>query len=111
MTHILTSTEILEREDLYDIQEMDSIYYQLTDGEMGWLDFVRGRYAIADYLDSVLDDNNVATIDQYALSAAMNGDNECCPFAPCLDRETGLAKLIFWIYSEEPEYSDYFDET
>ena len=107
------SKQILDADDLYDVQELDSIEYQPTKDELGWLDFVRGKYAIADYFDSVLTmwhEQPVLVIDPYMMSAAMNGDNGDCPFAPCLAEDTALAKLIFWTYSEDAEYDDYFEK-
>ena len=58
---IYTSEEILQSEGLYDIQDNASmgitIKYQLTKDELQWLDFVRGRYSIADYIDKNMEYN------------------------------------------------------
>lgn len=101
-----TSDEILAQEELYDIQERggsfgEPIRYRMTPGELGWLDFVRGRYSIADYIDANLEDD-VLTIDAYEISRAMDDDD--CPYVPvCLDDSTALAKLCFWLYMEPYE--------
>lgn len=105
-THIHESDEILSADDLYDLVEnannLVPVRYRLTSGELGWLDFVRGRYSIADYVSDNLDDDKVLTFQSDALSRALHDDNGDCCFAACLSEDTALAKIIFWCY-QEPE--------
>jgi len=100
---IYTSEDILQADDLYKIQEDVcsfglEIAYKMTDGELGWLDFARGRYSIADWIDERLIDD-MLTFD-YTFSEALHDDNGDCPFAACLSEDTALAKLFFWCYNE-----------
>ena len=104
---VYTSDEILNMEDLYDIQERVSSFglsvkYQLTDDEMGWVDFVRGRYSIADYIDENTDENNVLSIDMW-VSKALNDDCKGFGKAVCLSDDTALQKILFWVYMEDIE--------
>lgn len=101
---IYTSNEILQSEDLYEIQEIVgsfglSIKYQLTLDELKWVDFVRGRYSIADYIDKNSNENNVLTIDLQVSKAL---DDDCGGFgkAVCLSDNTALQKILFWVYQE-----------
>jgi len=100
---IYNSDEILNMDDLYGIQERVSsfglsIQYQLTKGESKWVDFVRGRYSIADYIDNNTDENDILTIDN-DVSGAMDSDNGGAGKAVCLSDETALQKILFWVYS------------
>ena len=104
---IYTSEEILARDDLYDIQKDfccfgESFKYVMTDGELGWLDFVRGRYSIADWINENLecvDDVKMIHVltfsDPESLSQALE-DDDCQNKAVCLDDDTALQKLFFW---------------
>lgn len=103
-----TAEEILAMDDLYEIQEEAGhglpIRYRMTPGELGWLDFVRGRYGIADYIDENLEDD-VVTIDAYEISRVMADDD--CPYKlVCLADDTALAKLCFWIYMDPDDLED-----
>ena len=99
-----TSKQILKMDELYDIQERAgngvSVKYWVTDDEIGWLDFVRGRYSIADWMDENMIDG-VLSIESIGLSDAL--DNDCGGFgkAVCLSDETALQKLFFWCYIDE----------
>lgn len=98
-----TSAEILASDDLYDIQEQVCSYgaeikYQMTDGELGWLDFVRGKYAIADWIDDQME-GTVLTIDD-SLSQALDDDCKGWGKATCLSDDTALQKIFFWCYME-----------
>ena len=96
-----TSKQILDAEDLYDLAESDSFQYLLTDGEIGWLHFITGRYSIADYIEDNLDADNVVTLDPYGISEALQADNGNSPFATCLSEDTALAKIFFWLFIED----------
>jgi hypothetical protein len=101
MHKIFTSEEILSKDDLYDLQDMASmgqtIYYKLTEAEKGWVDFVRGRYPIADYIDQNETDGILA-IDAYEMSKALDEDCEGFGKGVCLSDDTGLQRLFFWLY-------------
>lgn len=104
--HIYTSAEILALDDLYDIQEKVSsfglpIQYQMTEGELGWLDFVTTRYSIADWIGAHLD-GDILTLDD-TFSAALDDDCRLAGKAVCLSDDTALQKLFFWCYSETPD--------
>lgn len=72
------------------------IQYQLTSDELVWLDFVTGRYSIADAIKAAMNEAGVLTINSYAFSEAMDQDNgNSGGFAACLGRDTALA-LILW---------------
>lgn len=101
---IYTSAQILAQEDLYDLQEVlsggRSFKYQLTDAEMGWLAFVRGRYSIADWIDARIDSWAVLTIDD-SFSEALDSDCEGAGKAVCLDDNTALQRIFFWGYTPQ----------
>ena len=51
MIHTSESLKALDGEfENFHYQLEDGEKYQLTDGELGWVEFVLGRYAIADHL-------------------------------------------------------------
>jgi len=78
----------------------DGEQYKLTDGEIGWLDFVSGRYAIASHIcDNMV--NGVYTVDCCGMSTAMSDDSIFCK-AVCLDDDTTLQSIFFYS-SIEPD--------
>ena len=106
-----TSDEILEMENLYELQDEFScseipFSYEITDGELGWLEFVRGRYSIADWVEENLTciEDEEAEYEKYFLKFD-NPDKltECLEEdgiphkAVCLDENTALARLFFWL--------------
>lgn len=105
---LYTSEEIENAEDLYELQDSFAssaipFKYQMTEGELQWLDFVRGRYAIADWIQSNLDNNGILTFNcPFAMSAALNEDSPGWCKAVMLSDETALQRLFFWL-CEEPE--------
>ncbi len=97
---------MLTDSELYDIQEQICSFgrtykYTLTDGERGWLDFVRGRYSIADYLLDRMVDNTVELDDD--LSKALDDDCEGFGKAVCLSDDTDLQAIFFYCYTESDE--------
>jgi hypothetical protein len=106
-----TSKEILDLDDLYNLQDtyLSSgivFSYQLTDGELGWMEFIKNRYEIYDLLIENIDEKNILTFnfDSYELGQTLANDGVEYK-APCLSDETALQKLFFWI-SSEPEMSE-----
>lgn len=97
MRKVYTSKEILEANDLYELQEEVVIKYEMTGDELQWLDFVKGRYTIADYLLDNLEENTV-TIDASDVSDALDADCEGCGKAIMLSDDTALQRILFWIY-------------
>jgi hypothetical protein len=98
--HIYSSKEILAMDDLSDLQELDNIIYSMTQDEMIWLDFVTGKYSIADYLNDNLDGENV-TISQLDLSIALDYDCDGHGMAVMLSEDTALQKICFWLYADD----------
>lgn len=96
---VYSSDEILALDDLYEIQENGNCRYQLTDGEIGWLNFVRGRYSIADVIDNNLDDG-IVYLDCDEISQALDEDCGHYGKAVCLADDTALQKILFWLYTE-----------
>lgn len=105
---IYLSEEILAMEDLYDLQDSFCssgipFRYQLTLDEMGWVNYTKGKYSIADWVLSNLDENEVLTFeDPQEMSKALY-DNGMPPKAVMLSDSTALQKLFFWLYDESVE--------
>ena len=102
------STAILEAEDLYELQDNFcslgiSFKYRMTEGELGWLDFVRGKYSIADWITENLDGDILTFDDVESMSQALDDDCRGWGKATCLSDETALQKLFFWTYIETEE--------
>lgn len=103
-----TSAELLGQDspetENYHYYLQDGDKYILTEGELGWLDFVRGRYSIADHVDDNLErdenDNHVYTLDIMAMSRALDDDGMYGK-AVMLDDETALQAIFFYNYIED----------
>ena len=82
----------------YHYQLEDGEQYKLTGGELGWLDFVTGRYTIADHLrDNLID--GVYTVDLWGMSEALENDG-MFPKAVCLSDDTVLQSIFFYSAEE-----------
>ena len=109
LNKVYSSSEILQAEDLYGIQDKAcssgmSIHYAMTPDEMGWLDFIAEKYSIWDYITNNLN-GNILTIDAMEISQAMDDDCGGWGKAVMLSDETALQKILFWVYIEsEGEY-------
>ena len=84
----------------YHYQLEDGERYELTDGEAEWLNFVSGRYAIADHMwDNIeqCDETNalIYTVDRIGMGEALAGDGCDCK-APCLSDDTALQAVFFY---------------
>ena len=78
----------------FHYQLEDGEQYRLTEGELGWLEFVSGRYAIADHIrDNLVDD--VYTVDLEGMSQALNDDG-MFPKSVCLSDDTVLQAIFFY---------------
>ena len=82
----------------YHYQLEDGARYRLTDGELGWLEFVRGRYSIAEHIIDNLEDG-IYTVDLYGMSEALEGDG-MFPKAVCLSDDTVLQSIFFYSAEE-----------
>ena len=106
-TSNLTSEQVLEAditELSCSLSEADSFSYTLTDGEAKWLEFVRGRYAIADLLSWSIEPQSEAsepikvTLNAWDVSRALNDDDTDRP--ACLSEDTALCRLCWACYTE-----------
>lgn len=103
---IYQSKEIIEAEDLYQIQDdvcctCIGIKYQMTKQELQWLNFVKGRYSIADYILERLNDDILKIDDE--LSRYLDYDCKGAGKAVCLSDDSALQRIFFWCYSESDE--------
>lgn len=112
---LITTDEILilwedEPSWLERLTECTTFQVRLNDAEIGWLDWIGNRYAIANLLwDSLLNtdgerDTNAVNLDCYSVSKALSDDG--VDRAPCLSEDTGLAKLIWFIGPNEDDEDD-----
>ena len=105
---IQQSDTILAADDLYKLQEEYTSYgnaftYQMTEGELAWLDFVRGKYSIADWIDSRLEGDLLTFNDCESMSQALADDGIDCK-AVCLSDDTALQRLFFWLSVDVTDY-------
>ena len=117
--NIYTSDQILAMGDLYELQDTFCssgipFQYKLTEGEYGWLQFVKGKYSIAEWIEKNVSVENelnelILTFDcPESLSQALHDDCGHALKAVCLSDDTALQKLFFWLSHEieETEVSD-----
>jgi len=104
--NIYTSSEILGKADLYDLQDTFCssgipFKYQMTSGEIAYFKYVKGSYCIADYIESNMDGSGILTFNDCSeLSKALKDDGLNYR-AVMLDDNTALQKLFFWLSIEE----------
>lgn len=97
---LLTSEKIIKESE--NIIEFVPFKYRLTDGEIGWVNFVRGRYCIADWIYYNTDDEFLLTINKESIqtmSETLDLD-DMAPKAVCLDDTTALQHIFFYLYNE-----------
>lgn len=99
----LTDDQLLEIAETINCHGMP-YEHKMTADEIGWLDFVRGKYSIADYLDERLDVDDVVMLDG-DLSHALDDDNRGAGKAACLSDDTDLQAIFFYSYCETEEES------
>ncbi len=87
-----------EHGDNYHYQLVDGERYKLTDGEVEWLDFVRGRYCIADHVIENMEDN-IYTMDTIGLGQAMEDDG-MFPKIVMLSEDSVLHRIAFFSANE-----------
>ena len=101
LCELYTSEEILSKDDLYKLQDSFSslgvpFKYKMTESELAWLDFVKNRYCIADWIASNLKDD-VLTFDcPVSLTEAIELDGMNNK-AVMLSDDTALQRLFFWL--------------
>lgn len=102
---IYTSEQLekLEIEEFESITESCMFSYQLTAGELGWLDWIGDRYAIATCIWENIADSGLLTCDVHDIAIALAADG--VDRAPCLSEDTQLARLIWFIGPAEADYS------
>lgn len=98
---LYTSEDILIKEDLYKLQDSFSslgipFKYKMTKEEVRWLDFVKDRYCIADWIVSNLE-GDILTFDcPTELKKAIEDDGTGNK-AVMLSDDTALQRLFFWL--------------
>ena len=95
---MITSAQLdqMPIEQLESITEPGIITYQLTDGELQWLEWIGGRYSIASLLwDSLDSETQAVTIDTTEINQALfdDGIDRC----PCLTDDSQLNRLVWFI--------------
>ncbi len=113
---MIHTSESLKSQDCkfenFHYQLEDGEKYQLTDGEAGWLDFVSGKYSIADHLREYIErceetNTLIYTIDVAGMSKALQEDG-CDHRAACLDDDTAL-QAIFFYSATEIDLNEYWE--
>ena len=107
---LFTSEEILAicEEDIAGLERITEhcrFKYQLTEAEQGWLDWIYQRYAVGicilDNLRQNEETPGIVLIDTHEIGVCLAADG--LDRAPCLDEDTALAKLIWFIGPEESD--------
>ena len=107
MITIFTSKDVLK--DPVMIQDYLSLHgsvkYELTKEEIKWLNFISGRYAIADYLwDNCLPENDdhkvIIDLDPLKFSSALDQDCDGFGKAVMLSDDSALQVIFFYNYEE-----------
>jgi len=95
MIHTSESLKVQDGDfENFHYQLDDGEKYRLNDDELEWLDFVHGRYAIADHLlDNMV--GGVYTVDTCGLGEALE-ETGMFPKAACLDDDTALQAIFFY---------------
>jgi len=92
------TTESLQSQDgefeNYHYQLEDGERYQLTDGELGWLDHVTHKYTIADHIIENMEDN-IYTVDTIGLGQAMYDDG-MFPKIVMLSEDSVFHRIAFY---------------
>ena len=99
---MIHTSELLKAQDgdyeNWHYQLEDGAEYLLTESEMGWLDFVKGRYGIYDHIiqnSKPTANGLVYTIDTHDLSQVLYDDG-IEGKAVCLSDETTLQSIFFY---------------
>ena len=96
-----TSAHLESFENTYELESIteECIFrYQLTDDELGWLEWIEGRYGISEYFLSTLEEQTIE-IDVMHIGDLLA--YEGLDRAPCLSDDTQLQRLIWFIGPNE----------
>lgn len=101
------SQQILQAEDLYELQDSfcgsgSPFEYELTDEEIAWLHLIRGKYSIADWINTNMHNGVLTFTSSEEMSEALDNDCKDAGKAIMLSDDTALQKLFFWLYTESP---------
>ena len=88
-----------ETYELEAITEQCHFFYQLSDDEAGWLDWIGDRYAISTYLRESLQYPQTVEIETMEIARCLAEDD--ADRAPCLSEDTQLQRLIWFIGPDE----------
>lgn len=110
---LFTDKEIqteLKKDDffLFDdaIMAYGYIEYKLTNSEKQWMNFVRNRYSIFDYIQENTDENGITRFYTDELSKALDDDCEGFGKATCLSDESSLQAICFYLYCDDYDFSE-----
>lgn len=101
-TDLYTSDFILNADDLYPLQDSFCscgvpFKYKMTKGEIGYANFVKGKYEIADFILDNMDENGILSFTcPFEFSKALENDGMSHK-AVMLSDDTALQKLFFWL--------------
>ena len=99
---IYTSKEILELEDLYELQDKFvcmgiPFKYKITEAEINWAKFNKGKYSINDWVLKNIDENGLLVFNcAFELEECLQSDG-IDHKAVMLSDETALQRLFFWL--------------
>lgn len=73
----------------------------MTEGEIGWLMFIQGKYSIADWVMANMDEDGILTFNcPFEMAEALNDDMYSYK-AVMLSDDTALQKLFFWLGNDD----------
>lgn len=121
MIKIYTSKEVLklfhDENGMYELCFDRYCHYELTEGEIEWLEFTHKKYSIADYIGKLYRNalitsglNNSACyirIDFMHASTCMDADCHGMGKAVMLSDDTALQALLFMNYVKGENLEDY----
>ena len=104
---LFTSKEILEKDDLYDLQDSFSsshipFQYQLTEDEYQWANLIKDKYSISEFVLKNTDENKILILDDPDRLGQILLEDGIPNKAVMLSDDTALQKLFFWL-SNDPD--------
>jgi hypothetical protein len=78
----------------FHYQLNDGEKYELSEGELEWLEFINGKYSIADHLRTNMV-GNVYTVDTFGMSEALEADG-ISHKAVMLSDDSALQAIFFY---------------
>ena len=104
-----THEDIQKMDELYELQESPNFEYILSQSEVQWMNFVKGRYSIYDFLmDNFIPNDKDEMIVKFSddniidMCQALYDDMSCSHIgkAVMLSDDSSLQKVFFWLYNE-----------